>query len=130
MVDLAGGEVAKVTFRTPRSVAGAERVLARWTAVTSSTNRSRCGPPSPSKAFRTAASSRAWPAGSSSVRTSRRVAGTRTPDGPEPGQGSLTGLVRPDVPAECAGEHTLVLLMSTDFVTDAVEQQRVPITIG
>ena len=37
MVDLEGGEVAKVTFRTPRSVAaGSERVLARWTAVTSS----------------------------------------------------------------------------------------------
>ena len=37
MVDLDGGDVAKVTFRTPRTVApGSERMLARWTAVTSS----------------------------------------------------------------------------------------------
>ena len=37
MVALDGGDVAKVTFRTPRTVApGSERVLARWTTVTSS----------------------------------------------------------------------------------------------
>ena len=81
MVDLDGGDVAKVTFRTPRTVApGSERVLARWTAVTSSEQPvSVWAAVADRGPARTTASSRAWPAGSSSATTSRRAAGTRTP---------------------------------------------------
>jgi hypothetical protein len=49
----------------------------------------------------------------------------------EPGEGGRSGVARPDVPTECAGEFTLVVLMSTDFSSpDAVVQEHLPITIG
>ena len=133
MVDLDGGDVAKVTFQTPRSVApGAERVLARWTAVTSSDE--------PVSVWAAVAID-GIPEGCQLDGVARweqlgdDIAQGHWDSHPrlnlEPGQGGLSGVARPDVPAECAGEFTLVVLMSTDFSSpDAVVQERLPITIG
>ena len=110
MVDLDGGDVAKVTFRTPRSVApGPERVLARWTAVTSSEQ--------PVSVW-AAVAIEGLPSGCQLEGVARweqlgdDIAQGRWDSYPrmnlEPGQGGLSGVARPDVPDECAGEFTLV----------------------
>ena len=133
MVDLDGGDVAKVTFRTPRTVAaGSERVLARWTAVTSSEQPVSVwaavaieGLPEDCQLEGVAR----WEQLGDDI--GQGVWDSYPRMDLEPGQGDVSGVARPDVPDECAGEFTLVLLMSTDFASpDAVVQERLPITIG
>ena len=127
-IDLDAG-VAKVTFRTPRTLErGRELRLAPWSAVSSSDQ------PVP---VWVAAAIEGLPAGCDLGGPSRweDLEGEIADGGWEslagevllPGTDGRTGQIRADVPAGCAGEYTLVLLFGAD---GRLAQERVPITIA
>jgi hypothetical protein len=116
---LKAGGVVKATFRTQRSVPHGKTVVATWDLATSADE---------AVPVRVGVTLTDAPAAC-------HVDGIVLPEGPwepvllTPGHTTDTGAAPAHIPAECAGDATLVLILDSDAFVDRKATARVPVTI-